>query len=82
MCQGQATLQNRDTYGHLFPGQEADWFANGTIRTSDESEWPEIQDQLIDAMIRLEKALSPSIAEVKDALSSSQKLAMTAALQT
>ena len=23
MCQGQATLQNRDTYGHLFPGQEA-----------------------------------------------------------
>ena len=38
---------------------------------SDELEWPELQDQMIDAMIRLEKALSPCIAEVKATLSSS-----------
>ena len=31
----------------------------------DESKWPEIQDAMIDAMIRLEKALKPHIAELK-----------------
>ena len=32
---------------------------------SDESVWPDLQDQMIDAMIRLEKALSPRVSEVK-----------------
>ena len=31
----------------------------------DESRWPEIQDAMIDAMIRLEKALKPHIAKLK-----------------
>ena len=31
----------------------------------DESKWPEIQDAMIDAMIRLEKALKPHIAKLK-----------------
>lgn len=35
---------------------------------NDESEWPDLQDQLIDAMIRLEKALSPEIPVVKNLL--------------
>jgi hypothetical protein len=35
-------------------------FANGGYR--DEEAWPQIQDALIDAMIRLEKALKPHIA--------------------
>jgi hypothetical protein len=32
---------------------------------SDESSWPAIQDAMIDAMIRLEKALSPHLARLK-----------------
>lgn len=39
---------------------------------SDESEWPELQEQMIDAMIRLEKALAPRIAEVKSKLGRSE----------
>ena len=31
----------------------------------DESKWPEIQEAMIDAMIRLEKALKPHIAKLK-----------------
>jgi hypothetical protein len=32
---------------------------------SDESRWPEIQETMIDAMIRLEKALTPHLAKLK-----------------
>jgi hypothetical protein len=32
---------------------------------NDEEEWPEIQDQMIDAMVRLDKALSPQIKRLK-----------------
>ncbi len=32
---------------------------------SDESQWPSIQDAMIDAMVRLEKAISPSLAKLK-----------------
>jgi hypothetical protein len=32
---------------------------------SEESRWPEIQDAMIDAMIRLEKALAPQLAKLK-----------------
>jgi hypothetical protein len=35
---------------------------------SDESKWPEIQDAMIDAMIRLEKALTPHLAMLKTEL--------------
>jgi hypothetical protein len=37
---------------------------------SDESKWPEIQDTLIDAMVRLEKALVPHLAKLKSELAS------------
>ncbi len=37
---------------------------------SDESKWPEIQDAMIDAMIRLEKALTPHLAKLKTELAS------------
>jgi len=37
---------------------------------SDESKWPEIQDPMIDAMIRLEKALAPDLEKLKTALAS------------
>jgi hypothetical protein len=37
---------------------------------SDESKWPEIQDAMIDAMGRLEKALAPHLAELKTELTS------------
>jgi hypothetical protein len=30
---------------------------------SDESKWPEIQDAMVDAMIRLEQAVRPEIAK-------------------
>ncbi len=39
-------------------------FANGGYRT-DEADWPSIQDEMIDAMIRLEKVLAPRIAKLK-----------------
>ena len=32
---------------------------------SDEAKWPEIQDAMIDAMVRLEKALNPHLAKLK-----------------
>jgi hypothetical protein len=32
---------------------------------SEESKWPEIQDAMIDGMVRLEKALKPQIANLK-----------------
>jgi ribosome-associated translation inhibitor RaiA len=35
---------------------------NGGIR--DEESWPEIQDAMIDAMIRLERALKPNISKL------------------
>jgi len=47
------------------------WHLKSGGYRSDESEWPELQDQMIDAMVRLEKALSTFIAEVKATLSSS-----------
>ena len=37
---------------------------------SDESKWPEIQDAMIDAMIRLENALIPHLAKLKGELAS------------
>jgi hypothetical protein len=37
---------------------------------SDESKWPEIQDAMIDAMVRLEKALTPHLANLKTELAS------------
>jgi hypothetical protein len=37
---------------------------------SDESKWPEIQDAMIDAMIRLENALSPWLAKLRTELAS------------
>jgi Domain of unknown function (DUF4268) len=37
---------------------------------SDESKWPEIQDAIIDAMIRLEKALIPHLEKLKTELAS------------
>jgi hypothetical protein len=37
---------------------------------SDESKWPEIQDAMIDAMIRLENALTPHLAKLKTELAS------------
>src|SRR5262249_60012570 len=37
---------------------------------SDESRWPAIQDAMIDAMIRLEKALTPHLARLKTDLAS------------
>ena len=37
---------------------------------SDESKWPAIQDAMIDAMIRLEKALTPHLAKLKTDLAS------------
>jgi hypothetical protein len=37
---------------------------------SDESKWPGIQDAMIDAMIRLEKALTPHLAKLKTELAS------------
>jgi predicted type IV restriction endonuclease len=37
---------------------------------SDESKWPEIQDAMIDAMTRLEKALTPHLAKLKTELAS------------
>jgi RecB family endonuclease NucS len=35
------------------------------LERSDHDNWPEIQDAMIDAMIRLEKALAPHIATLK-----------------
>ena len=40
------------------------YMAPGGLR-SDESQWPSIQDAMIDAMVRLEKAISPHLAELK-----------------
>jgi hypothetical protein len=37
---------------------------------SDESRWPAIQDGMIDAMIRLENALTPRLAKLKTELAS------------
>jgi hypothetical protein len=37
---------------------------------SDESKWPEIQDSMIDAMIRFEKALNPHLEKLKAELAS------------
>jgi hypothetical protein len=31
----------------------------------DKEKWPTIQERLVDAMIRLDKALSPQIAKIK-----------------
>ena len=42
----------------------AKYFELGGYR-DDETKWPEIQDAMIDAMIRLESALRPFIAELK-----------------
>jgi hypothetical protein len=39
-------------------------FEDGGYR-DDQAKWPEIQDAMIDAMVRLEKALHPFIAELK-----------------
>lgn len=35
---------------------------------SDESKWPEVQDAMIDGMVRLEKALKPQITSLKTEL--------------
>lgn len=40
---------------------------------SDESKWPEIQDTMIDAMVRLEKALTPHLGKLKTELASEGK---------
>jgi hypothetical protein len=32
---------------------------------SDESKWPDVQDAMIDGMVRLEKALKPQIASLR-----------------
>ena len=37
---------------------------------SDESKWPEIQDAMIDAMVRLERALAPRLPDLKSYLAS------------
>jgi hypothetical protein len=37
---------------------------------SDESKWPEIQDAMIDTMMRLETALTPHLADLKTELAS------------
>jgi hypothetical protein len=37
---------------------------------SEESKWPEIQDAMIDAMVRLEQALIPHLAKLKTELAS------------
>jgi hypothetical protein len=37
---------------------------------SDESRWPEIQDAMIDAMVRLDNALKPHLARLKAELAS------------
>ena len=47
------------------------WHLESGGYRSDESEWPQLQDEMIDAMIRLKNSLSPCIPEVKAALSSS-----------
>jgi hypothetical protein len=36
---------------------------------SDEAKWPEIQDAMIDGMVRLERALKPQIAALKSEFS-------------
>ena len=40
------------------------YMASGGLR-SEESQWPSIQDAMIDAMVRLEKAISPHLAQLK-----------------
>jgi hypothetical protein len=35
--------------------------------SSPEEEWPTIQDNIIDAMVRLERSLKPYIAKIKEA---------------
>ena len=40
------------------------YMSPGGLR-SDESQWPSIQDAMIDAMVRLEKAISPQLAKLK-----------------
>ena len=37
---------------------------------SDKEEWPQIQDAMIDALVRLEKALSPHIPDLRSYLKS------------
>ena len=44
----------RSLYGYVLGG----W-------RSDELEWPEVQDAMIDGMVRLERALKPQIAGLK-----------------
>ena len=59
-----------EAFGHALEWQRLDGrqacrvrkvFANGGYR--DDERWPEVQDALIDAMVRLEKAFKPHIAK-------------------
>ena len=67
---------NRDTIERAF-GDRLEWLRLDTVRNSrtryvisfsglqDRDRWPEIQDRMIDAMVRLEQALKPEIQRLR-----------------
>lgn len=71
-----ALLARKDTIEQAFGGQ-LEWMRQDDTRMSmiriflagggwqDRDRWPEIQDRMVDAMVRLEKALRPHIARMK-----------------
>jgi hypothetical protein len=75
----QWMLERKDTIEQVF-GQPLDWQAlegkkacriqceKGIVQGFSEENWPEMQDWLCENIIKLEKAISPHIAELKKAL--------------